>query len=249
MKLSDRIQTYAHTYAYKLLPKLPIIVNLNGRGFNKLTSLLEKPFCKELDEAFYLTMLNVAQGAEGTVFGYKHNDEMTFILRNDQSQETKPWYDGDIQKINSVICSMATMQFNKCISSFDLSVSGDPLFITSVFCVPNLTEAANILIYKQQHALQASINQACFYNLLDNNYDKYQIKEMLQDLSVDEKRDLLQQRCGISFSDYPKAFRRGVATYRTLTETSGGYRNKWTLDADLPIFSQDHKFLGDLISA
>src|SRR5258706_120381 len=44
--LRERIQSYQDIYDGKFLPKLPIIISINGRSFKKATKLLQKPFDK-----------------------------------------------------------------------------------------------------------------------------------------------------------------------------------------------------------
>ena len=50
--LKERMSSYEDTSNYKLLNKLPLVIVINGRNFNKVTSLLEKPYSSELSEVF-----------------------------------------------------------------------------------------------------------------------------------------------------------------------------------------------------
>jgi tRNA(His) guanylyltransferase len=245
-KLTDRIASYQMAADFKLLPRLPLIICVNGRGFSKLTSLLDKPYCPKLAECFLSTTLRLCSEIEGVIFSYQHNDEIVIVIRNDQSTETLPWFDNKIQKISSISSSIATLHFNQCASAIDLNLMGDGLFLSQVFAVPNIMEAINTLIYKQQHNFHTSIQFACFYELL-KKYSKENIKQMLSNLSIDEKIDLLKQECQIDFHQYPSAFRRGSACYRVakISET-GIVKNKWSLNSDLPIFTKDQGFLNTL---
>lgn len=246
MKLRDRVQSYQDMADHKLLARLPLIICINGRAFGKSTELLDKPYCPKFAECMLSTMFRLCADIEGTLFAYQHNDEIVIVTRNDQSQETSPWYDNRIQKICSATSAIATLHFTKCASQYDLDLSNEPIFTSQVFAVPTLGEAINTMVFKQQQNFHTSIQFSCFYELL-KKYDKHTIKEMLSGLSVDEKIDLLQQECGVDFNNYPLSFRRGVACYKVPKVTSdGAMKNKWVANGDLPIFTKDQSFLSNI---
>jgi len=219
---------------------------VNGRSFSKLTSLLDKPFCPKFAECILSTMMQLCTNIEGALFAYQYNDEIVVVARNDQGQDTLPWYDNRVQKICSVTASIATLHFNKCAAALDLNLLGEPIFTSQVFAVPNIVEATNTLICKQQNNFHTSIQAACFYELLKKN-DKNAIKEMLSGLSMDERIDLLHQECQIDFNEYPGVFRRGAACYKVpKVSEDGTMKNKWFVNADLPIFTKDQAFLGNI---
>ena len=248
MNLRERMLSYEQTFDHKLPSKLPLIININGRSFSKYTSLLDKPFSDKLLEVFYSTCLRLAPEIEGSVFIYCFNDDITVVCRNDQNLETKPWYDNRIQKISSITASLTTNFFNQHINAMDLNVSGDAVFTSQALILPSIIETCNYLINKQQAALHTSIEQSCFYNLL-KNFNKMEIKDMLNGLTLDEKIDLLKSKTRINFSNYPQVFRRGFAVYRTPKELpDGNIKYKWGLDPELPLFTNDQNFLLNLIS-
>lgn len=247
--LKDRIDAYAEASSLKLLGRLPVITVINGRSFTKLTTLLDKPFSNDLAQCFCSALLGLVQEIDGALLGYSYGDELVVISRNDQFLETQPWYNNDVQKIASVSASIATLHFNNYAATLDLNFMGDPIFYSQVFVVPNITEAINVLISKQQRAFQSSVQFACFFELL-KKYDRNTIKDMLFSASINDKIDLLQQECHINFDDYPAAFRRGVACYKapkiTIYEGKEVIKNKWTLNDNIPIFTQEHSFLNSI---
>lgn len=247
MKLKDRIDSYQESSDYKLLNRVPIIISINGRAFSKTTSLLEKPYCAKMSECMISTMLYLCTELEGAIFAYQYNDEMVFVLRNDQSPETSPWFDNKIQKICSLTASLATVQFNVRAASLGLNFIGDaPVFTSQVFVVPNVAEAINTLIYKQQHNFHLSMQFACFYELLKKGHDKNTIKEMLTGLTMDDKIEMLTQECNVDFNDYESAFRRGTACYKIPKIVDGTMKNKWCVNSELPIFAKEQHFLSNI---
>lgn len=245
VKLKDRIASYQETSDFKLLPRVPIVITINGRAFSKGTELLDKPYCPKFAECMFSTTLKLCTEIEGALFGYQHNDEIVIIARNDQSPETLPWYDNKIQKICSVTASIATHHFSRCATAIDLNMT-EPVFTAQAFTVPTLAEAVNTLIYKQQSNFYTSVQFACFYEMLARKYDKHIIKDMMNGLSIDEKIGLLHSECGVSFNSYPTPFRRGTACYKVPKVTGDIVKNKWFLNNEPPIFSKDQSFLTNI---
>lgn len=249
IKLKDRIDAYREASDQRLTPRVPIIIVLNGRAFSNLSSLLDKPYDEKLAECFLSTMHRLCTEIEGTIFAYHHNDEIVVLARNDQTTDTLPWLGNKLQKICSLTASIATEHFNSCSDAIDLNLIGDPHFTSQVFLVPNEREAINTMVFKQQQNFLTSIQFSCYYELL-KKYDKGTIRDMLVGLSIDEKIDLLQQECGIDFNQYPMAFRRGVACYRTpKIMEDGSMKNKWILNGELPIFAKEQPFLDGIIKS
>lgn len=235
MDVKERLDSYCEQTNYKLLARLPIIVHLNGRNFNKVTSLLNKPFCQLLSTCFQLTLEKTCNEIEGCVFGYSFNDEFLFVIRNDQNKETNPWFDNKIQKINSAITSLITYTFFNNINNVGLDILGDPIFNCHIFTVPNITEACNYIIYQQNKNFIKSLQFACEYELLNKNYNKTQIKELLYSLNIDEKKNLLLLKCNKNYLDYPSEFRRGITCNK---EQVDRLKYKWLINNKIDIFSE-----------
>lgn len=248
-KLRDRVENYSENCNFKLMNRVPLIITVNGRSFSKVTSLLDKPFSIPFAECMYSTLIRLGQEIDGATFGYSFNDEIVIVVRNDQNLDTTAWYDNSVQKVASVVSSIATLHFNNCVASVDLNLMGDPVFITNIYTVPNLTEAINVMVCKQQQAFQTAIQQSCLYEML-KKYDKNSIKEMIAGLTNDEKINFLYEETGVDFNDYQSAFKRGVACYRSPKtvhfEGMETVKNKWILNTEIPIFTKEHSFLGQI---
>ena len=78
-KLKDRIEGYRSDSDYKLTNRLPIIICLNGRGFAKVTQLLDKPYCVKFTECISSTMLPTLSDVEVVLVTYQHNDEIVSV--------------------------------------------------------------------------------------------------------------------------------------------------------------------------
>ncbi len=250
IKLVDRINAYIANTNYRLLNKVPVIINVNGRAFSKITTLLDKPYSNKFAEALTATASRLIQEIEGATFAYIFNDEIVIVSRNDQHSDTQPWLNNEIQKISSIVSAISSQYFNNYSASINLDIA-EAIFTTQVFAVPNMTEVINTLICKQQQNLQNSVQSACEYGLLKKGFDKSAIEEMTSNISREEKISLLEQKCHIHFNDYPMAFRYGVACYKKpqIIEYEGQeiVKNKWHLDVSLPLFASNQEFLKDIL--
>lgn len=228
--------------------KIPIVVNINARSSQKTTAKLEKPHSNKFSNAMCATTVKLCHELEGAILAYSFSDDITVIIRNDQSFDTQPWFNNDIQKINSVAASIATLEFSKAAISVGMDLN-EVTFLSHVFAVPNLTEVSNLLIAKQQLATQSAIGFAAYYEL----YKKYgeDSEDILQGRTLDEKEELLAEECGISFNEYPSVFKRGFAVYRAPSIIGGlsgqSIKNKWIVNPDIPLFTKEHSFLNNLL--
>lgn len=244
--LQERISSYEELTNYKLIKKLPVITILNGRSFKKNTSLLEKPFSSQFIELMCATIIKLAQEIDGISFIYSFNDEIVIVSRNDRHLDTNAWCDNNIQKMVSLSASVATLEFNKIAKNNIVELLGDPIFTSKTFVVPNIVEAINTLISKQQQCFYTSLHMACFYELL-KKYDIETVKQTLLEKNAAAKAEILFEECGIEYNKYPLSFKRGIACYRIPKVINGEeIKNKLTIDMEIPIFTKDHNFLSTI---
>lgn len=246
--LRERIEDYQEVADTKLLKRLPVIIMLNGRSFKKTTSFLAKPFAPEFIELMCATMIKLSHEVDGTVFSYSFNDEIIIVCRNDQNPDTDAWYDNRVQKIASASAAIATLEFNRIANLNNVQLFGDPIFTSKTFVVPNITEAINVLIAKQQQAFHTSLHMACFYELL-KKYDPETVKQTLTEKSPAAKAELLFEETGIEFNNYPLPFKRGIAAYRVPQLAGEEIKNKLTIDMEIPLFTKDHDFLAGIFKS
>lgn len=248
--LKDRVFAYEDISDIKLTRKLPVIITLNGRGFRKTTSLVDKPFSKEFNTVMGQTLIKLASEIEGAIFLYSFNDEINIVCRNDQNLETEAWYDNNVQKIVSASASLASISLYEACIKADVKLLGSPVFLAKTFIVPSITEVINYLIAKQHQASQTAISMACFYELL-KKYSAEKVVKIVKHLSIEEKYDILLKECDVDLQSYPLAFWRGIACYRTpkLITTAYGeeFKNKLTIDDELPFFNKEQIFLANLL--
>jgi tRNA(His) guanylyltransferase len=242
--LADRQKAYEQNYDIRIVRRIPIIIRTNCRLFPKLTRRLPKPYCSRMVELMSHTMINMAKQIDGSVFGYQQGEEIILILRNNQTNDTDPWFANRVQKMASVAASIATYQFNRYhwTMTDPPELSGAATFSAHVFAVPDVTEAINYLLSRQQEGYNAAVNSALRTELRKQVKHK-QMLDLIESKGIQERLDILLNDCGIDFETYPSAFRKGIGVYlapKTFETPRGTItKNKWVIDVDLPLFTEE----------
>ena len=206
--LGDRMKFYEKLNQNTFMPLLPICIRLDGKNFSKWTIGLDKPYHKELIELFQNTTKYLVKEINA-IIGYTQSDEITLILYSDDAK-SKVFFDGKIQKIISVVSSMATAYFNlHCglINTVKTKTSPDSYFTvndTATFdCrawqVPTLMEAVNMLIWRENDAVKNSISSAAS-SVYSHKELKYKNQQQRLDMLINK---------GINWNNYPYFFKRG----------------------------------------
>lgn len=255
MKLGDRMKQYENVTRNYLPTRMPVIVRIDGRSFHTFTRGFTKPFDAILSSSMISTAKYLLENIEGCVFAYTQSDEISLLLKNDQTNETNAWFDNNLSKIISLSASMATLAFNrkfnenikelvelginyKEVEAYHKAYEKGAMFDSRAFVIPE-NEINNYFIWRQQDATRNSIQMVAQAN--------FSHKEM-QKLDCDQLQEKLFQEKGINWGeDIPTKYKRGVAIYKKQVEveTPNGVvtRNKPYVDKEIPIFTQDRKFI------
>jgi tRNA(His) guanylyltransferase len=252
--LFDRQRAYEAPCDSSIMRRVPVVIRVDGRNFRKVTKRLPRPYCTKIIELMSHTMLELVKQVDGTVFGYQQSDEISLILRNDQTHETDPWFGNRVQKMVAVSASIATYEFNNYLNRMaePPDLEGPALFDAKVFPLPSVTEAVNHLIYRQQDCVRNAVTAAA-YASLRKKYDRKSAQEMLDRRSIPEREDLLYQEFGIDFHRrYPSGFRMGIAAYLAPHIVKNEYgettKFRWVLDPNLPRFADDQDFVHGILT-
>ena len=249
--LQQRQLRYENSYSQNIIPRIPVVLKLDGRSFSKVTKEVNKPFCHKTMAMFTGAMINLCKQIDGVVFGFQYSDKIILILKNDRSEDEDPWFGNDIQKLASITSSMATYEFLN--QLWDMNdppnLQGQISFATQVFAVPNITEAVNYLIYRQFRCMQNAVNSAA-HSILYTRYGDEAI-EILHGKSMDDRKKIIDDS-GFDFDSLPFGFRRGIVSYQIpkLVSTNHGQktRHKWFLDLEAPLFTDSKDMIKNILT-
>lgn len=265
--LGNRMKSYEGVPRHFLTRRVPVIIRIDGKAFHTFTRGFDKPFDGLLMRTMQATMQYLCENIQGCVLGYTQSDEITLVLTDYAKITTDAWFGYNVQKMTSIAASMATMAFNRAFEentltfrrrvnegwtctgresdlckAYEKSLAKGALFDARVFTAPK-DEVCNCLIWRQQDATRNSIEAAGQAYFSANELHKKTTK-MIQ--------EMLWQTHNINWNDYPVDCKRGSCCYRvTVTETINVpnkepvtvTRNKWRIDREIPIFTQDREFV------
>ena len=202
-KMGDRLKMFEGIEAGRILiPNLPICVRVDGRAFHTFTRGMNRPYDERMSKAMIETMKYLVKKTDACI-GYVQSDEISLVL----SDTKEPLFGGRVQKLTSIIAAMATAKFN---DEIHKSFPDKPLaeFDCRVWNVPNRTEAANTILWREFDATKNSISMAARSVYSDNQ---------LLNKNSSDKQELLWQK-GINWDKYPVFFKRGTYARRVVIE-------------------------------
>lgn len=241
--LGDRMKRYEDAYRVYLPRRLPVIIRVDGRAFHTFTRGFKRPFDSVLSAVMIKTAEALCKEISGAKLAYIQSDEISILVTNDDTTETQPWFDNNLQKLASLSASIATRAFD---NAFQVAVSQynesfeqftvyfralhKATFDARAFILPP-NEVTNYFIWRQQDATRNSIQMAA--------RSVYSHKE-LQNKNTSDLQDMLMEK-GINWNDYETHQKRGACVVKE--KVDGVPHGKWTADLEIPIFTQDRDYI------
>ena len=202
--LGNRMKGYENvTCGVKMLPLIPVIARIDGKGFSKFTKGLKRPYDERLSTLMVeLTKYLVKQTNANC--GYTQSDEISLVWYSD-THESKIYFDGRLFKMISDLSAMASVYFNRELPNYIPEKAHlMPRFDCRVFNVPTIGEATNTFLWRELDATKNSITMAS---------SEYYSHNFLHGKNGSEKQELLFQK-GVNFNNYPTHFKRGTYIQR-----------------------------------
>jgi tRNA(His) guanylyltransferase len=247
--LGDRMKDHYESRTQVRLPRRTYtILRLDGRCFHTFTRQCEKPFDYRLMTMLDAAAIELCKEMMGCRLAYGQSDEYSFLLTDFDKEQTEAWFDGNAQKIVSVATSIFTLAFANAPDRFDWNSA---TFDCRVFTIPDRTEVENYFIWRQKDASRNSLNMLA---------EEYYSHKALHGKSDSDRHEMLHAK-GVNWNDWPTRAKRGrvirqvpnrrIVTFthkRTGVEESKEIQEQaWSVDAEIPIFTQHRDYLGALI--
>jgi tRNA(His) guanylyltransferase len=198
--LGDRMKLYEGREAQRrALPRLPIVVRIDGKGFSRWTKGLVYPFDERLEKCRRYTMRALIKET-GALIGYGQSDEMSFVLYSGDPK-SQIYCDGRYQKIVSHTASMAANAWRDAVALYiPEKVGVIANFDSRAWELPSLEEATNALMWREWDATKNSVSMAA--------RSVYSHKEV-NGKNGSEMQDMLMEK-GLNWNDYPTWAKRGT---------------------------------------
>jgi len=208
--LGDRMKSYEQMADRRLMtPRIPVMARLDGWGFSKFTAGLEKPYDERLHDLMVCCTKLLVKTFNANV-GYTQSDEISLCWYTLDNRTNVPQFAGRVQKTTSLLSSFLTGEFNRRLAEFVPEKADKTAFFDCrVWNVPNVDEAANTFLWREQDATKNSISSATRVY--------YRPSEMLGKNGA-QMQEMLHQM-GVNWNDYPAFFKRGTYVgVRSVTE-------------------------------
>ena len=226
--LAKRMKKYEAVPKNTLMRRTPVIIRVDGRAFHTFTKGFQKPFDDVLMRVMQDTMKYLCENIQGCVFGYTQSDEITLILIDYKKLNSEAWFDYEVQKMCSIVASMATMAFNRFFmyeyEEFNRWIyEGSPtdedkrlndvyynamckgaMFDARAFNLPK-EEVTNNIYWRQLDASRNSIQMVGQAN--------FSHRELLNK-TCDQIQDMLMTQRGINWNDMGTSYKRGSCCVR-----------------------------------
>ena len=199
MSLGDRMKLYERRETgRRCMPLLPICARIDGKRFSRWTAGLERPYDARLSALMQHVCAQLVRETQALV-GYTQSDEISLVYQA-TSPDSQVFMDGRIQKLTSVLASMATAWFNAAVPEHLPERSAAPaIFDCRVWTLPSREEAANTFLWRERDATKNAVSMATRH---------YYSHAQVDGKTSAEQQELLFQ-AGVNFNDYPAFFKRG----------------------------------------
>lgn len=253
LRLGDRMKALQSLRDYKLDKKEYVLCHIDGRAFSKLIKHnFELPFDDKFIDFMNQTAIYLCESIQGCKLAYVQSDEISLLLTDFSKEETGNFFQYRLCKLQSVIASLATGEFNRLwycdqiinnpSDAVDIISSRKPVqFDCKAWNVYEYNDAFAWFKFRQNDCIRNSKQQAA------QTYVKP--KKKLVGLSSDQQIELLKNEYGIDWNEYSNGKKYGRLIRRCVYEAEGenpithkqamSIRHKWVAE-DAPIFTNEY---------
>ena len=220
--IGDRMkENYEFPAKHMLTRKVPVIVRVDGKAFHTLTKYIEKPYSTKFIKTMEDSAMEVGRNLQGFQMAYVQSDEASFLLTDYDTHQTEPAFGYNKSKLESISASMMGSNFT---TRWGIGLT-PAYFDGRAFNIPR-EEVANYFLWRALDWNRNSINMLA--------QSEFSHKD-LQGVGTKEAKELLLERRGIRWEDYPPQIKNGTfitkyngtkytvrPTYRAIAELIDG---------------------------
>lgn len=208
--LGNRMKRYEKVWNFKLTPRMPMIVRVDGKAFHTFTREMKKPFDSSMTIGMGAVATGLCENLQGAKLAFFQSDEVSVLLTDYETFLTEPCLGGRLQRITSVAASIATVRFNTALrGTHKLLPHNSPIFDARVFTLPK-EEVSNYFLWRQQDTKRNAIQM-----IASSRFSHAE----LQGKSTPTMIRMLQNKYGVFLDRYPKINRFGGLVSRGILGT------------------------------
>jgi len=222
-EIGNRMKTYESVNKTRLMRKVPVIIRCDGKCFSEFCKRFESPY-----DIYFNTYMNnvtkyICSNIQGAKLAERHSDEISILVTDYDNINTDSYFDYQVQKICSVVSSMATAELCRqlmlkdiliekhmlnsdcydgittCNKSFLTTDESFPTFDCRCFNIPE-SEMSNYFWWRLKDAVRNSINMTA--------QSKFSHKQ-LQGVSSNQMQEMLFKEYSLNWNDLPLGQKTG----------------------------------------
>lgn len=213
-------ENYEKRSSSYLTRRIPVIIRADGKSFHTFCKRFKKPYDEVLNNSLNNVMKYLCENIQGAKFAERHSDEISILVTDFDTITTDAYFDYNVQKICSIVASMATAEFCRQLAKLGRKEChfGDwdneerildwdekwPNFDARCFNIPE-HEVSNYMWWRMLDSKRGSINMTGQAN--------FSHKE-LQGLTCDQIQEKLWQEKGINWAKLPQGQKIGFICER-----------------------------------
>lgn len=230
-----------------LTRRIPVIIRVDGKSFHTFCKRFSKPYDIVLNSTLNSVMQHLCKSIQGAKFAERHSDEISILVTDYDTITTDAFFDYNVQKICSVVASIATAEFCKELVERTIIKYNDnwPTFDCRCFNIPE-EEIINYFWWRMGDAKRGSINMHAQAN--------FSHKE-LQGLTCDQMQEKMWKEKGINWGKLSPDVKIGCISYKhhTLDTVPAGprkgeefMRSRWVINGSPSTRSELATIINDI---
>lgn len=236
------MKNYESVPKTRLMPKMPVMLRLDGKAFHTFTRSCKRPYDPAFHSCMWKAAIALCQQIDGCRLAYVQSDEITLLLTDWSSVHTQAWFGYEVQKLCSVSAGICSVAFYAAWLKLGLETKRLPSFDARCWNLP-VSEVTNAFIWRQQDASRNSCSMLA---------QAYFSPKQLHGVSMTGQQEMLMSKHDINWNDCPTAMKRGVCVVKesytipvarddgTTTTCS---RTRWVVDEEIPLFTADRSYI------
>lgn len=268
MDIGNRMkENYENRYRFSLTRRIPVIIRLDGKSFHSFTKGFRRPFDELLYRTITRTGLELVKNIQGSKIAYIQSDEISILLTDYDKLTTSAYFDYNINKVNSVTSSMATLYFNRIfreeidrfsdnIYNEELKLRNRPIIEQYEFYQSEYIKELNNLYQIYKSRVDSAIFDCRCFNIPESEVTNYFIWRQLDATrnSIEmfgQKYYKPNQLKGVScnqiqemlFKEYKINWNDNPAYIKRGSSVIRDESRNWIIDEEIPIFTSDRNYI------
>lgn len=179
--LDKKMRVFETAHDHCVLPGIFIVARLDGRGFSKLTEIMDKPFDIKMRGAMVGTASALMDSGFDIVYGYTQSDEISLLFKRNTAT-----FNRKLRKIESVLAGAAS-------SAFTYSMNLRCAFDCRVSQLPTESLVHDYFRWRQEDANRNALLGLCYWTLRQSGHSKRLATATLEGKGAAAKRALLRE--------------------------------------------------------